>query len=125
MITILYNLTFSIKSCFSQTDSGKPFKLKFPLVPYTPPSGFKICKGSCKPKFMRTQRFQVAEAGGEIRALSDPSSPFIKHSLCMKVNSAHKEHGRGKKKGSMWLTTYKKTVIQKGMRKISQIQTFS
>lgn len=43
----------------------------------------------------------------------------------MKDNSAHQEHGRGRKKGSIWLTTYKKTMIQKGMRKISEIQTLS
>lgn len=41
----------------------------------------------------------------------------------MKGNSAHKEHERTKKKGSIWLATYKK--IQKGARKISETQTFS
>lgn len=46
------------------TDSRKPLKLRFPFF-----AAFKICKGSCKPKFMLTQRFQVTEAGREIRTL--------------------------------------------------------
>lgn len=43
----------------------------------------------------------------------------------MKGNSAHKEHGREGKKGSIWLTTYKKTVIQTGNKEIPEIQAFS
>lgn len=106
MITILYNLTFSIKSCFSQTDSGKPFKLKFPSAPYTPPSGFKICKGSCKPKFIWTQRFQVTEAGGEIRALQW-SEFSIYQTLTLHESQLCSQRTRQRKKKRQYLANYR------------------
>lgn len=124
MITTLYDLTFSIKSCFPRTDSRKPFKLKVPLAPYTPFSGFKICKGPCKPKFKLTWQFQATEAGREIRALQW-SEFSIYQTPTLHERQLCSPRTWKKKKGSIWLTTYKKTMIQKGMRKISEIQTLS
>lgn len=63
---------------------------------------------------MLTQRFWVTETEGEVRALQ--RSEFSIHQMLTLYERQFCSQRKGQrgKKGSIWLTTYKKTVIQTG-----------